>query len=195
LGLDRFWKLRLGLNRLTELAARLGSDVPFFLHGPSSVCTGRGEVVQPVGRPAARYAVVFRPSQALSTALVYRRFDEMGLGGSVALESQPAWSQWSKLSAERLLPLLENDLEPAAFGVAPWLGGLRDRLERLLSRPVRMSGSGSCLFTLYDDRAEAEESAGLAAARLGVAGVTAEVAVEGYEGQRVGCEGRNDRSE
>lgn len=62
------------------------------------------------------------------------------------------------LSAEALLPRLRNDLELAAFHLQPQLGELREMLERKLERPVRMSGSGSTLFTLYDTEIEAQEA-------------------------------------
>lgn len=47
-GLDRLWGLHWPLPRLEALAATLGSDVPFFLHGGAARCTGRGEVVEPL---------------------------------------------------------------------------------------------------------------------------------------------------
>ena len=52
LGLNRWWQLGWDGGRLGGVAGLLGSDVPFFIHGPSSVCTGRGEKVQPIDRPA-----------------------------------------------------------------------------------------------------------------------------------------------
>jgi 4-diphosphocytidyl-2-C-methyl-D-erythritol kinase len=190
-GLNRFWKLQLGLKQLDEMAARLGSDVPFFLHGPSSLCTGRGEIVQPVARPAVKHALLFMPPESLATAHVYKRFDEMRLG-SAAMESQPDWVQWSQLPAERLLPLLENDLEPAAFGVSPSLSRLRVGLEQSLARPVRMSGSGSCLFTLYNESDEAQSAAEHIGARFAVQCLAAELAASGCEGQPRNCENASD---
>jgi hypothetical protein len=50
-----------------------------------------------------------------------------------------------------LLPLLENDLEAPAFSLCPELGELRRRIESQIGQIVRMSGSGSTLFTLADD--------------------------------------------
>ncbi|HLF72055.1 MAG TPA: 4-(cytidine 5'-diphospho)-2-C-methyl-D-erythritol kinase [Dehalococcoidia bacterium] len=47
-GLDRFWGLDLGMARLMAVAARVGSDVPFFLHGGAALATGRGEAVEPL---------------------------------------------------------------------------------------------------------------------------------------------------
>ena len=66
------------------------------------------------------------------------------------------WPAWSKLPAAELMPRLVNDLEPAALALRPQLGEIRDTLQRDLSQPVRMSGSGSSLYTLRDDPEWAE---------------------------------------
>lgn len=51
-GLDKLWHLNLGIEGLTPVAARVGSDVAFFLHGGSALVTGRGEVVEPIEEPS-----------------------------------------------------------------------------------------------------------------------------------------------
>ena len=155
-GLDRLWRLNLPAAELAQLGASLGSDVPFFLGEPSSICTGRGQIVRPTAPPdICRWAVLVLPKFELSTPAVYRRFDELNLGSSAALEAEPDWSAWAKLPAGELLPRLRNDLEPAAFALRPELGDLRQALQRRLGRIVRMSGSGSSLFTLCDAGDEA----------------------------------------
>jgi 4-diphosphocytidyl-2-C-methyl-D-erythritol kinase len=156
-------------NDLSAFAGRFGSDVPFFVRaafpppdgGPSAVCTGRGEVIKPVAPPAARWAVLVLPEIALSTADVYRRFDEMGLGrqDDVDAVGAPDWSAWSRLTASELLPRLVNDLEAPAFSLRPDLADLRAAAQQALGRTVRMSGSGSSLFTLVDARADAVAAA------------------------------------
>ncbi len=143
---------------LAAVAAGVGSDVPFFLYGPSSVCRGRGEVVTPVAPPAvAKHAVLVLPNMAVSTPAVYRRFDEMGLGSDTA--GDLGEGAWTSLPAAELMRHLVNDLEPPAFALRPDLGELRSRLERTLGRVVRMSGSGSTLFTLFDDPGSAADAA------------------------------------
>ena len=148
----------LSAEDLSAFAARFGSDIPFFLHGPSAVCTGRGEVVRPIAQPAARWGVLILPPVALPTPDVYRRFDAMGLGDERPLADEPDWAAWARRPATELLPRLVNDLEPAAFAIRPELDALRRSAERVVGRPVRMSGSGSSLFTLFDDRTEAVEA-------------------------------------
>jgi 4-diphosphocytidyl-2-C-methyl-D-erythritol kinase len=160
--LDEFWNLKKSTNELAGLAARLGSDVPFFLHGPSSICRGRGELVQPVASSTiARWALLILPGLSMPTPAVYQQFDAMGYGRQADVEIEPDWNRLAQLPSRELLNELVNDLEAPAFAVAPQLGALRASIEQELGRPVRMSGSGSSLFTLYDDRAEATAAARL----------------------------------
>lgn len=152
--LNDFWGLRHSRQRLSEIAAALGSDVPFFLNGPSSVCTGRGEIVTPVPPPACGWALLILPGIAMPTPAVYRRLDELraGAAGDVASvdpQRPPA------ANAAALLSRLVNDLESPAFDLSPELARIRTVAEDRLNRPVRMSGSGSTLFTLYDDESQA----------------------------------------
>ena len=153
---------------LIDVAAAVGSDVPFFLYGPSSVCRGRGEVVLPVAKPAvARYALLVLPELSVSTAAVYQRFDELGLGSDTA--GDLGEGAWTFLPAADLMTHLVNDLERPTFTLEPALANLHARLEDELGQPVRMSGSGSTLFTLFDDHGSAAD----AAARVTAGGVRA----------------------
>jgi 4-diphosphocytidyl-2-C-methyl-D-erythritol kinase len=176
LALNELWRTQWPVERLAEMAASLGSDVPFFLHGTSAICRGRGELVQPLSPPQARFALLILPDRAMPTAPVYRKFDEMRLGEAASLEAEPPWQEWTKLAARELLPKLVNDLEPAAFAIDPGLGKLRTELEQALGRVVRMSGSGSALFSLYDGHVEAGRDAAKVGRGEGVRTVVCEVA-------------------
>ena len=72
-GLNELWKLGLGREELANLAARLGSDIPFFLDGPAAWCSGRGERVKATPLGATLDFVLLCPPFGLSTADVYRR--------------------------------------------------------------------------------------------------------------------------
>ena len=159
LGLNRLWKRGWAADDLSAFAARFGSDLPFFFHGPSSVCRGRGEIVTPVPTPTPRWAVLILPNLAMPTAKVYQRFDELGLGCERDIDEAPDWGRWGKLESEELLANLVNDLEAPASSLAPELSALRERIEELIGRIVRMSGSGSSLFTLFDRRPAAQQAA------------------------------------
>ena len=131
--------------------------MPFFVaagsgaaKAGSAACAGRGEIVRPVPRPGAKWALLVLPPFSLATREVYARFDEMRLGSDRDVADEPDWTQWAALPAEMLLARVDNDLEPAAFSLSPHLAAMREDLAGLLGRTVRMSGSGSSLFTLYD---------------------------------------------
>lgn len=168
LALDALWSLGFDRARLARVAADLGSDVTFFLFAPSADCRGRGQVVRPLPPPTPRSAVLLLPGMAMSTPRVYQRLDELRRGSSAELDDSARLDDWASLDASSLLPRLRNDLEPAAFSLVPSLAELRDSAERLLRRPVRMSGSGSTLFTLYDTPEQAVEDARQVADRLGI---------------------------
>jgi len=181
LALNHLWNLNWPRQRLMEIASSIGSDAAFFLSGPSAICRGRGEEVEKFASPAAKWVLLIFWSQPLPTSHVYRRFDELRLGKDSNLSPEPPWNDWTKLKSHELLPLMMNDLEQAAFAIDPSLGRARIELERLLDRPVRMSGSGSSLFSLYDEKAEAETAAALAMQRHEVQAITVELAPVGTD--------------
>ena len=170
---------RCAAEDLSAFAARFGSDLSFFILGDgSAICRGRGEQVTPIAPPGARWAVLILPNESMPTPAVYRKFDEMRLGRSEHVEREPDWKAWVEMPAKYLLGCLVNDLEAPAFAISPSLGALRGDAEQFLGRPLRMSGSGSSLFTLYDTEGEARPAAELAAARFGQRVECVELAAE-----------------
>ncbi|HWE03289.1 MAG TPA: 4-(cytidine 5'-diphospho)-2-C-methyl-D-erythritol kinase [Tepidisphaeraceae bacterium] len=172
LGLNSLWGAGRSADELSEFAGRFGSDLPFFFFGPSSICQGRGEIVTPTPRPAPRAVLLILPPIAMPTGDVYRAFDAMKLGGDHDVERAPDWSAWSRLKAVDLLERLVNDLEAPAFAINPQLSKMRDEIDKTLGRPVRMSGSGSSLFTLYDSPDESDRARHILENRPSLAGVT-----------------------
>ncbi|MGC4031011.1 MAG: 4-(cytidine 5'-diphospho)-2-C-methyl-D-erythritol kinase [Tepidisphaeraceae bacterium] len=170
LALNEFWKLGLPIDRLHDIAATLGSDVPFFLHGPSSLCEGRGDVVTPVPPPGCGQALLVLPGLHMPTPAVFKRLDELRptvpdfAHGTVVVGGAGALA---------LLPGLSNDLETPAFDLRPELAELRQEIEGIVARPVRMSGSGSTLFTLYDTDAEAQAAQTVVTQKTGMRCVVA----------------------
>lgn len=161
LGVDRLLSLSLPPEHLRGLAAQLGADVAFFLQGTSALCTGKGEIVDPLLRPSPKAALLILPKLAMPTPAVYREFDRLGLGTDLSprVVARDTYAGWCELPARELLSRLTNDLEAPAFSLSKALAELRHEFELLLGRPVRMSGSGSTLFTLYDSLTEATAAA------------------------------------
>jgi 4-diphosphocytidyl-2-C-methyl-D-erythritol kinase len=107
----------------TPLALTLGADVPFCVRGGRARVTGVGEVVAPLPCAADAMYTVLTPPLHVSTAAVYRAWDELG---------GPTGDQ--------------NDLEPAALVVEPRLGEWRDRLAAATGLRPRLAGSGATWF-------------------------------------------------
>lgn len=142
-GLNRLWGLRWAAARLSEVAAELGSDVPFFLHGGAAMGTGRGEKIEPLsGMPLA--LVLVNPRFPASTAEMYARLTpETYTDGGRARAVAAALA--SRRSA-RVAASLYNGMEPAAMAVFPQIERMRAALMAAGALGASMSGSGPTVF-------------------------------------------------
>ncbi len=167
-------------------AARLGSDVPFFLAGGPALVEGRGEAVTPlkgvVGDPVG--VVLVTPAVAGPTAAAFAAFDAGGAGAPADPGSTRASSVHLAVELRAGLRAVDlvaragvlaaaNDLAAAAFVVTPGLLALRRGLSRLLGRPIGVSGSGPTLWALYPSIEAAVEAAGTVEAAIQDGSVTA----------------------
>jgi 4-diphosphocytidyl-2-C-methyl-D-erythritol kinase len=140
-------------EEVAALAPGLGSDVAFCLRGGTAVVTGGGEDVAPIDDVAGFALAIVVPPIELSTAAVYRRWDE--IDGPEAVPVSPS----SLPPALRDLAPLANDLYPAAVSVEAAVDEWRSELASRFDRPVLMSGSGPALFAFFVDRDEAQDAA------------------------------------
>jgi 4-diphosphocytidyl-2-C-methyl-D-erythritol kinase len=138
------WQLGWSPSELAELGAQLGSDVPFFLSGGAAVCRGRGEKVAPMEEAVGLHFVVVRPAEGLSTAAVYAACRPAQTPRSVdAVRRAMARGDLAEVGR-----LLFNRLEPAAEGLSPRIGRLKNEFARLDFLGHGMSGSGTSCFGL-----------------------------------------------
>lgn len=163
--LNELWNVGLGKADLGRLAAELGSDVPLFCCSPLCVIRGRGEQVDELGAPPALWAALVLPVIHCSTAAVYAAWDQ--------LRQRPPRPTLAEVlaardSASRLMELLFNDLEAAAFRVVPSLAELAAQIADATGQPVRLTGSGSALFRLFDDPQAAARFALTVGSEVGV---------------------------
>ena len=135
--LDRLWDLGTPDDMLLELAAALGSDVPFSLLGGTAHGTGRGDVLHAIPDPTTWWWVVVPSPEGLATPSVYRRFDEMFPDApATPASSAGTLAALAAGDPDRLAAALHNDLEAPAHRPAP--GPRRpDRPRRGRGRPAR----------------------------------------------------------
>lgn len=137
---------------LDGLAPDLGSDVLFCLLGGSAWMEGRGDRIHPARLRDGWALAVAVPPFPLSTAAVYRRWDEMdGPGGN------PIASRHLPPALRDHAPLV-NDLLPAARDLRPELGDWMAAVAGVWGRPVLMTGSGPAVFAFFADADEAADA-------------------------------------
>ncbi len=141
--LNRLWGLELDREHLSELAARLGSDVPFFVYGGTAMIGGRGEVVTPLPDAESLWIVVAMPHIGIPTPEVFRLLNAADYSDGGATR---AVADAVRRGDEVPLGRLENGLESAAASVCVELAGLRDAMLAASAPAVRMSGSGAALY-------------------------------------------------
>ncbi|MBM3760389.1 MAG: 4-(cytidine 5'-diphospho)-2-C-methyl-D-erythritol kinase [Acidobacteria bacterium] len=157
------------LNATTEshsIAARLGSDLPFFLHGGTAEASGRGEVLTPVGDLTSVHGVLVAPGLHISTPDAYRALNRPSVASLTEDAQVEIIKRFRSLvrSVREDQPLAawaavcENDFEPVAFKQHPQLLFLVKAIKDSGALLARMSGSGSTLFGLYES-AEAAAAA------------------------------------
>ncbi len=155
-GLNTLWRTGIRKERLMEMAARLGSDVPFFILGGTALCRGRGEKVQPLKvRNASHYTLLY-PNIKISTATVYQN-----LKIDLTKERKDVSFFLNALESgdpKSLGQLLFNRLEVVVFGLYPELREIKTLLESYRPCGVLLSGSGSCIYGLFKTGREAEET-------------------------------------
>ncbi|MBI4300397.1 MAG: 4-(cytidine 5'-diphospho)-2-C-methyl-D-erythritol kinase [Chloroflexi bacterium] len=163
--LNSLWGLGLPLERLAELAARLGSDVPFFLEGGTALGEGRGERISPLPDMAETWLVLLKPSLEIpnKTRTMYSLLSP----GTMTDGSATAAAVGALHELRRLPPgLLFNAFDEVALRRFPELAEARSLMVAASARYVHLAGAGPCIFSVTEGPVEAGE----VAARLRNAG-------------------------
>lgn len=154
---NQLWETGLDPSALAGIGAELGSDIPLFFFLPSAVMTGRGERVAPANLRWSGWVVLVFADVAVSTREVYQAWRP---SDAVHLPSGMDEAILEATSADEIMPMLSNHLEPAAFRVSPAVAQAREELDRIGLGSMRVSGAGSALYRLFDDLEVAGEAAG-----------------------------------
>lgn len=148
----RIWEVEPPSELMHQMAAQIGSDVPFFLSGGTALIEGRGEYVEALPDAEPLWLVLVKPNIGLSTKQVFE-----------ALHPDD-WTDGSRtdavvecIRAGRPLPLtgLFNALEPGVMRTTPAVVEARNALLRAGAQVVCMSGSGPTLFAPFRQLADA----------------------------------------
>jgi 4-diphosphocytidyl-2-C-methyl-D-erythritol kinase len=151
LALADAWRVPLRPAQLTDVAATLGADVPFFLSGGTALGLGRGDEVYPLADLPRHWIVLLIPGFGVSTADAYGWYDtERDLGHASLREPQYVPGPWPSRAAQMI-----NDLEAPIARHHPEIDQMKVALRRNGALAAAMSGSGSTVFGLFQRRPDA----------------------------------------
>ena len=143
LALDQLFETNLPRKELSQLAAELGSDVPFFIHQSAAWCRGRGEIVEPCAMPPLPLLLI-KPPFGVPTPWAYKNWrDSLEIPGVHYAPQHFAWGE------------MANDLERPVFEKYLQLAELK---QWLLAQPetagALMSGSGATVFAVLREKSQ-----------------------------------------
>ncbi len=144
IGLDR--------DRLAEIGARIGMDVPFFFFGPTALARGRGEILTKL-RPLPRIPILLvNPGFETSTAWAYKNLN-------LRLTKKGDCNKIARLNLRNIALGLHNDLEQVTSVVHPVINRIKDALLDRGAMGALMSGSGPTVFGLFETEAACRAAA------------------------------------
>lgn len=155
--LNEMHELNLSADDLSQVGSTIGSDVPMFVMSSAGSCRlrGRGELVEPLTWTPQGYCVLILPKVHCPTPAVYGAWDRAPCSTDaqhpVPCECEPQAEAW--------LANCFNDLQTAAFALFPLLQQIQQQAADICGRPVRMTGSGSALFTAFSNMTLASQMA------------------------------------
>lgn len=155
LALNEMWELGLRVDELAQMAAQLGSDVPFFLTGGAAWGEGRGERCVPLPRLPDCLVVVACPPASVSTAAAYQAWDTAASPPRAGEKASEMVRALQAGDLESVARCLGNDLRPLAERMVPAVTEAIYLLRAEGALGAEMSGSGPAVFGLFPSLAAA----------------------------------------
>ena len=157
IALNRLWDLQLSLAEQHQLAAKLGSDVPFFLTGGTALATGRGEKITPLPPFPPHWVVLVLLPRVLSTAAVYGGVTPADYTSGVVTADTVAAALHGALSPQTRW---HNALARPARALAPEVTAAQNALIQAGAPHAHVSGSGPTVFAMCQEEGAARTVAG-----------------------------------
>ena len=157
LALNELWKLGLSLSDLVNLAFKLGSDVPFFIHKGTALVEGSGEKVTPLPSLFSKWFVLLVPPLLKISGKTRQMYDR--LDATYYTEGRFIQQALFYLKQGKAIDnsLMFNVFKKVAFDLFPGLDKYRRTLEEAGAPEVYLAGSGPCLFTFFSGKEKAGE--------------------------------------
>ena len=150
-GMNKLFNLKLNLNALCEIGAKVGSDVPFCIIGGTCLASGRGEIVTKLPDLKKMSVILIKPRGEISTAWAYKTFDELPEEKIFHPPTQEIIKLLDCGEYDSAFSKFTNVLEPVALKKFPVIEKIEEKLLNFGVKVAMMSGSGPTIFALADD--------------------------------------------
>lgn len=158
LGLLELWETSVHIDKLKQIAVKLGADVPMCLEGRPLIARGIGDEIERFAEFPSFPMLIVNPLKAVSTPVIFRMLASKTnppLAVPQVREDRPlATTDW-----QDAITGMRNDLEPAARAIEPEIDMVDNALGASGARVRRMSGSGASYFAIYGTTAERDTAA------------------------------------
>ena len=156
-GLNELWGLGLSREELLELAPQLGSDVSFFLYGGTALAEGRGERITPLPSSPHMWVVLVVPAVSRTPGKTRRLYASLQASHYTDGQITERLVDELREGGELVPSILFNAFESVAFTRSSELSVYREHILKMGASNVHLAGSGPTLFTLVEDKVEAED--------------------------------------
>ncbi len=154
--LNILYGMPLSAEELSDVALKVGADVPFCLEGGTMLAEGKGEKLTPLPKLAKCFFVVVKPFFSVSTKEAYKMFDEQG-GDCPDVDG--ILSALKQRSIHQVCSSMGNDLERCIALKYPEINEIKDKLIGLGAIGAMMTGSGSAVFGVFENMIQAQQAA------------------------------------
>ncbi len=145
----------LALKVLAKISAKLGADVPYCILGGTSRAQGIGEILTPLKAFGKVWTVVVKPCISISTPWAYSGLKYDTMAHPDTEETAVAIEEGKR---QLVYGMMGNSFEESVFAKFPEIEQIKEKLKTMGADGALMSGSGSTVFGLYEDKAKAEEA-------------------------------------
>jgi 4-diphosphocytidyl-2-C-methyl-D-erythritol kinase len=149
LGLLRLWNLPISFEEILRIAAKLGSDVPYFLYGGTALGTGRGTEIFPLEEKTEKFLLIVTPPVNVSTAEAFARLGVPDLTNETS-KSNLQICRNEALTLDLRQSDLKNDFEQSVFQTAPEIKTVKETLLEAGAVKSLLCGSGASVFAIFD---------------------------------------------
>ena len=156
-GMNRLFNTQLSVSDLMRLSLKLGSDIPFCIIGGTKLCEGRGEIITPLPFLDDCYILIVKPRSGMSAKRSYALYDSFE-GEHIRPDTKSAVEKLSQGDLADFSGQIKNVFEPVVAAQIYDVADTVNKLKNTSALAVSMTGSGTAVFAIYNDKSDAEKS-------------------------------------